>query len=214
MKNTFYIIVFSLFTSLTIQAQNYTQIIDLYDSNAELGKNGIYYKDTQGYLNQYVGTWLYTNSMTSLKITFQKEYFAQQNAFGTYYSDVLVGKYEYIVNGVTVFSTLNNLNILNTSPYTYNIFDLNRYPNYENCYQCIIPNQRLVLYYDEPTNDNSSLMGLMYIHTFIENGQTKLYMSLYTDYNGMDISKYNIHLPATTTQLTLPEGEYIFNKVN
>jgi len=200
--------------NLTIHAQSYTQIIDLYDSKAELGKNGAYYKDTQGYLNQYVGTWLYTNSTTNLKITFQKEYFAQQNAFGTYYSDVLVGEYEYKVNRVTVFSTLNNLNILNTSPYTYNIFDLNRHPNYDNCFQCTIANQRLVLYYDEPTNDNSSLKGLMYIHTFIENGQTKLYMSLYTDYNGMDINKYNIHLPATTTQLTLPNGNYIFNKVN
>ena len=117
--------------NLTIHAQSYTQIIDLYDSKAELGKNGAYYKDTQGYLNQYVGTWLYTNSTTNLKITFQKEYFAQQNAFGTYYSDVLVGEYEYKVNRVTVFSTLNNLNILNTKTYksnqtNQNYVDLNK----------------------------------------------------------------------------------------
>ena len=212
MKNTFYIIVLSLFTSLTIQAQ--TQTVDLFNSDLNYGKNGVYYKDIDEYFNQYIGTWLYTNGTTSLKVVFKKKYFTMIDEHRTYYSDVLVGEYEYKINGVTVFNTLNNLNILNTSPYTYNIFDLNRHPNYDNCFQCTIANQRLVLYYDEPTNDNSSLKGLMYIHTFIENGQTKLYMSLYTDYNGMDINKYNIHLPATTTQLTLPNGNYIFNKVN
>ena len=214
MKKISYTLLLSLIINLTIQAQNYTQIIDLYSQNEVIGKNNVYYKDTQNYLNQYVGTWLYTNGATSLKITFQKKYFTEQNTQGTYYIDALVGEYEYKVNGVTVFNTLNNLSINHNASLKFHLFERTRFPNFDNCYQCIIPNQRLVLYYDEPTNDNSSLMGLMYIHTFIENGQTKLYMSLYTDYNGMDINKYNIHLPATTTQLTLPNGNYIFNKVN
>lgn len=215
MKNTFYIIVLSLFTSLTIQAQTPTQTVDLYDYDYNLGyaTNGVYYKDTQGYFNQYLGTWLYTNGTTSLKITFQKKYFIQQNS-GTYFTDNLIGEYEYIVNGVTVFNTLSNLNTNHTSPYDYNMFNSSRIPN-DDCYQCTMPRQRIIMRYDEPTNDNEMLDGTFIMHTIIQNGQTKLYVKLNTNYNnGLSWSKTDPDLPATTTQLTLPEGIYIFNKVN
>lgn len=192
-------------------AQN-TQIIDMFDYRH--GENGIYFKDTQNYLNQYVGTWLYTNGATSLKITFQKKHFTMQNALGTYYSDALVGEYEYIVNGITIFNTLSNLNINHTSPFDYNLYDITRYPNYDDCFLCTIPKQRLIIKYDEPTNDNAALSGTFVMHTIIENRQTKLYVNFVNDYAmGMNWSKTNIDLPATTTQLTLPEGIYIFYKV-
>jgi len=213
MKQLYYVLLISFITSVTIQAQTPLQTVDLFNSNTYYAMNGVYYKDTQGYFNQYVGTWLYTNGTTSLKITFQKKYFTQQST-GTFYTDDLIGEYEYKVNGATVFNTLNNLNISHTSPYDYNLFSSRRVPN-DGCYQCTVPEQRLVMRYDEPTNDNEMLDGTFIMHTINENGQVKLYVKLNTNNNnGLNWSKTNPDLPANTTQLTLPEGIYIFNKVN
>jgi hypothetical protein len=207
MKNTFYIIVLSLFTNLTIQAQTPTQTVDLFNSDLNY--------DIDEYFNQYIGTWLYTNGTTSLKVIFKKKYFTIIDEHRTYYTDALVGEYEYIVNGVTIFNTLNNLNINYNTPYDYNLNDQSRMPNYDAFFQFTMPRQRLIMRYDEPTNDNMPLSGSFVMHTFVENGQTKLFVNFVNDYAmGMNWSKTNVDLPATTTQLTLPEGEYIFNKVN
>ena len=215
MKNTFYIIVLSLFTSLTIQAQTPTQTVDIYNKNISYGENGVYYKDIDEYFNQYIGTWLYTNGTTSLKVVFKKKYFVKSDDVSTYFTDALVGEYEYIVNGVTIFNTLNELNINKSSQYDYNLYSSSRMPNYDAFFQFTMPRQRLVMVYDEPTNDNMPLSGSFVMHTFVENGQTKLFVNFVNDYaNGLNWNKTNVDLPATTTQLTLPEGEYIFNKVN
>ena len=196
-------------------AQTPSQTQDLFNRDIDYGTNGVYYKDTQGYFNQYIGTWLYTDGTTSLKVTFQKKYFIKQNTKGTYFIDALVGEYEYIVNGVTIFNTLSNLNVNYNTPYDYHLFDDIRIPNYDSCYQCTVPRQRLRMRYDEPTNDNMPLSGTFVMHTITQNGQVKLYVNFANDYAmGMNWSKTNPDLPANTTQLTLPEGIYIFNKVN
>jgi len=215
MKNTIYIVLLSLFTSLTIHAQTPTQTVDRFNKNISYGENGVYYKDTDEYFNQYIGTWLYTNGTTSLKVRFKKKYFTINIDDRTYFTDALIGEYEYIVNGVTIFNTLNELNINKSSQYDYNLYSSSRMPNYDAFFQFTMPHQRLVMVYDEPTNDNMPLSGSFVMHTFVENGQTKLFVNFVNDYAmGMNWSKTNVDLTANTTQLTLPEGEYIFNKVN
>jgi hypothetical protein len=68
---------------------------------------GIYYKDINNYLDPFVGTYVYTNGTTSLKIVFEKKtmfYLLNQ------YEDLLIGEYQYIENGVEKINTLADLN--------------------------------------------------------------------------------------------------------
>ena len=215
MKKTLYTLLLSLIINLTIQAQTPTQTVDRFNKNIYYGENGVYYKDIDEYFNQYIGTWLYTNGTTSLKVVFKKKYFTIIDEHRTFYTDALIGEYEYIVNGVTIFNTLNELNINKSSQYDYYLYSSSRMPNYDSCYECTIPRQRLVMVYDEPTNDNMPLSGTFVMHTITQNGLVKLYVNFANDYAmGMNWSKTNVDLPATTTQLTLPEGVYLFNKIN
>ncbi|MGV0751416.1 DUF6705 family protein [Empedobacter brevis] len=208
----FLIILFSFFATTKTIAQ--IQIVDLYGSE-EYSQNGVYYKDVTNYLNQYIGTWLYTDGSTSLKIKFEKRFFTRNYPNNnTFYIDALVGEYQYINNGVEIFNTLNNLNISHQSPFDYSIYEFVRLENDPSCTHCVVPFQRLLLRYDEPTNDNMTLKGNMGILTFTENGQTKMWMGYATDYGmGMRIKKGDPDTNASTTELTLPNGIYIFTKI-
>jgi hypothetical protein len=68
---------------------------------------GIYFKDINNYLDPFVGTYLYTNGTTSLKIVFEKKVMSYD---GHEYEDMLIGEYQYIENGVEKTNTLDELN--------------------------------------------------------------------------------------------------------
>ena len=95
MKKIFYL--FSLLSLTFCKAQ--TPIINLYGNQDYGAINNAYYKDVNGFQNQYVGTWLYTNGNTSLKIIFQKRSQIRVGEVGdSFFSDFLVGEYQYIEN--------------------------------------------------------------------------------------------------------------------
>lgn len=101
MKNVFLIFIFSL---SFFKGQTVT--IDIRDS--ELNQpDGYYSKDISNLLDSFVGTYLYTNGNTSLKIVLEKKV-KQYN--GRYYEDLIIGEYQYIVNGVEKINTLSQLN--------------------------------------------------------------------------------------------------------
>ena len=102
MKKLFKIIPFILF-AINSKAQN--PIIDIIDANGH-PIQGAYYKDINNFLNQFEGTFLYTNGATSLKIILQKK---TMNYDGFRYEDLLVGEYQYIENGTEKINTLNIL---------------------------------------------------------------------------------------------------------
>ena len=65
-----------------------------------------YYKDIDGILNKFLGTWKYedvTNN-TSFEITF---YFNEKREIGGDYKDGIYGKYKYIENGNLIYDTTN-----------------------------------------------------------------------------------------------------------
>ena len=64
-----------------------------------------YYKDVNNFMNPFVGTWLYTNGNSSLKIVLVKE---EMQYTGKYYTDYITGEYQYIENGVEIANTLSN----------------------------------------------------------------------------------------------------------
>lgn len=80
-------------------------------------QEGAYYKDIDNELDDFEGTWLYTNGNTSLKIILRKEVMFYN---GDYYEDVMVGEYRYIENGVELINTLDNINV--TDVYEHNIY--------------------------------------------------------------------------------------------
>lgn len=80
----------------------------VYDiSKAREGIEGSYYKDLNGVLDGYDGTYLYTNFNTSLKIALKKKVLSK----GYYYEDLVVGEFQFIKNGVELNNTLANINV-------------------------------------------------------------------------------------------------------
>jgi hypothetical protein len=69
--------------------------------------NNSYYKDVNNVLNNFEGTWLYTNGNTSLKIKLVKSIKFFNSKF---YEDLLIGGYQYIKDGVEKINTLSDAN--------------------------------------------------------------------------------------------------------
>lgn len=103
MKKYIYFILLS-FTTIACKAQN-----PIYDiSEPSFGKTpGSYFKDLNGNLDGYDGTYLYTNGNTSLKIVLKKKVLS----YGRYYEDLVVGEFQFIKNGIELNNTLANINI-------------------------------------------------------------------------------------------------------
>jgi len=93
-----------LLTFINCKAQN--PVLDISDRSLN-NITGAYYKDTQNLLNPFVGTYIYTNGNTSLKITLKKKTMSSLN--GVYYEDLIIGECQYIENGVQKVNTLGTL---------------------------------------------------------------------------------------------------------
>src|SRR5690606_22916851 len=107
MKQLIITIAFTLIL-LNCKAQN--PIVSLEDWDGTEQQN-TYYKDVNNVLNDFEGTWLYTNGNTSLKIVLVKNTMFFN---GDYYEDIIIGGYQYIVDGTEEINTLvdaNNLNL-------------------------------------------------------------------------------------------------------
>ncbi|MFV8368881.1 DUF6705 family protein [Flavobacterium sp. LB2R40] len=68
---------------------------------------GAYYKDINGVLDGYDGTYLYTSGSTSLKFVLKKKI----KSYGYYYTDLIVGEFQFIKDGVEKGNTLANINV-------------------------------------------------------------------------------------------------------
>tara|TARA_R110001583_G_scaffold154890_1_gene306565 strand:- start:960 stop:1571 length:612 start_codon:yes stop_codon:yes gene_type:complete len=91
------------FSFLNCKAQSPTLPLDNWSDE----QTNAYYKDFNNELDPFQGTWLYTDGNTSLKIILEKR-LMQFN--GDYYTDLIVGEYQYIKNGVEKINTLNQIN--------------------------------------------------------------------------------------------------------
>jgi len=105
MKNII-ITVIIIFSFATANAQIISTTIDI--DNGISFHNSItnaYYKDVQGFMTPFVGTWLYTNGNTSFKIVLTKY---SMEYTGEFYIDYIAGEYQYIESGVEIRNTLSN----------------------------------------------------------------------------------------------------------
>ncbi len=118
-----------------------------------------YYKDLYNDLDPFVGTWMYTDGNASLTITLQKKTRVSRNTVRnrlnyTYYEDMLVGGYKYVVNGTTVVNTLPLLDNNYANRIYYPLYGAGIIgPNSPSCQNCGPEIRRAILAFDEPDRD-------------------------------------------------------------
>lgn len=109
---TIYILLITLIFTLTTFSQS--PIVNIEDIPSFFkdggGVENAYYKDVNNFMNPFEGTWLYSDGNTSFKIVLTKE---EIQYTGKYYTDYIIGEYQYIENGSEVANTLSNNNQYN-----------------------------------------------------------------------------------------------------
>lgn len=200
MKNIIKIII------LTISLNCYSQspIINIIDKDGTR-TTGAYYKDVNNLLNTFEGTWLYTNGNTTLKIIMIKKI---QQFNGRYYEDLIIGEYEYKVNGIVVISTLNELNNNYSNQRSHSI-DSNTLLTNENrpkCTNCTVNEKRLGAGFEDPVRDS---YGTMIVKKTTQNGLEAIQIK--TRLSGYG-TPWIEGQPQPPTDFTVPAGEYTLIK--
>ena len=129
-----------LLFSINCKAQS--PIIDITESEMGL-PNGYYIKDINNLLNPFEGTYVYTNGNTSFKIVLVKKVL-QYNS--QYYEDLIIGEYQYILNGVQIVNTLPEINTTYLNQRRHNIdgnFIVDKNYRVWKCPECSVTENRL-----------------------------------------------------------------------
>ena len=218
MKNIFLLLI-ACFTATITKAQTYTTV-DLfnYSDNVMYGETGYYFKDTQGYFNQFIGIWQYNVGTLNIQLRFEKRTTTEFNNVGSYKTDVLVGGARVVKNGVEVMNTLSTVNGTKNSYVEYFLFSGYRPVNAPDCYNCTFPKQRLNMYYKEPDNDNDAFNNMFFnMHIYYTAQNQPILRVVFTEeaLQGRDPNNYDpmFSYPPTKTTLHLPLGTYDFVKV-
>ena len=209
-------LIFSL-ASLNLFAQ--TPVIDKY-GESDFGKiTGAYYKDLMGFHNQFVGTWLYTSGSTTFKIYFipkVMQFISIPSTGRNYYTDYLIGEFQYVVNGIEIVNTLSNLNQNQSDIYDYNIVSVAKKSKYSypRCIECSEDEMRLSMRFNEPSRRNiwGGISNQFVIRRFVQNGQEKLKVQFVYTGNGLEVLDNMDGSPADLSTFSLPYGEYILTK--
>ena len=151
------IVTLTVFAFFLVKSMGQTPIIDLQDRDGTRLKNA-YYKDVNNVLDPFVGTWLYTNGTTSLKIVLVKKSTA---LIGDYYEDLIIGEYRYVLNGVEKFNSLNNINTIYSNESYHNIYG-NHIPTTTSPFDEYFPGEvRLDLYFKDNLGGNINVRKTM-----------------------------------------------------
>jgi hypothetical protein len=210
MKKSILVILLLLFFS-KIHAQ--TPTIDINAHHFDEVENA-YYKDIENFYNQFEGTWVYTDATQIIRLRFVKKEMVSRNVNTSFYADYLIGEMEYIMNEIEIFNSLPNLNITYSDIWKYNLVSIKKVGNniYPICTECPSDVKRLSMKYDEPTNNDLGLEAEFVMRIEIENGAPKLKVQYIIVSGPIGINKNNFDSPSTTTNFTIPYGNYTFVK--
>ena len=216
MKKIVSIVIFLI--SGYVSSQSFQQV-DRYNHPGILyADNGYYFKDTQGYFNQFLGIWEHSSSNLTIQLKFIKKTIVNSEGSESYKTDALIGGIRIVKNGVEVVNTLNTINLNENSYVDYFMYNGPRYKNTPDCMSCTTPDQRLFMYYDEPNNDNPNLAYMFFVmHVFKNFQQIPTLRVVFTE-NALlgDPTEYDTefnHIP-TKTEVFLPFGTFDFKKIN
>lgn len=192
---------------LSCKAQ--TKIIPLF-SGGEYGRTErAYYKDVDNFLNNFEGTWTWTESNNSLTIELKKIIQHQSTMPLTnvnYYEDFLIGEYAYVENEAEIVNTLPQL-IYGTQDHSRNIWGGNIIHRYipPQCTVCPQNELRVKLFFDDTERDYLR-SSLVLRHGIDSSGEEYLIAKLYGD--GTYVEPYQ----NAPTQPRVPYGEYVLLK--
>ncbi|ANF49733.1 hypothetical protein A0O34_03890 [Chryseobacterium glaciei] len=102
-------IILILFISSIVKSQTIVDITDTTYSGMTNTYYNYYKKDLNNVLDPFQGTYIYTNGNKKFKIILQKMI---KQTEGLHFEDLIIGEYQYIVNGVEKANTLSNLNVV------------------------------------------------------------------------------------------------------
>lgn len=194
-----YIHYFAFFVFLTTcKAQS-----PVYDiSKPREGAKGAYYKDINGVLDGYDGTYLYSNGSTSLKFVLKKKV----KSIGYYYEDLIVGEFQFIKDGVEKGNTLANIDVNYTDEEINHIITGNRIiiGTQLGCPNCSPTEKRLRLSFVD--NKSPNIAGIDIRKTEV-NGVAALLVKIFWD--GFIIRKEGDPAP---TPASINTGEYLMIK--
>ncbi|MBN9282822.1 MULTISPECIES: DUF6705 family protein [unclassified Flavobacterium] len=201
MKTILTILLVSFF--LSCKTQTIIPIAGEY--NPQKYKSGTYNKDVDNDFDKYVGTWRFQQGNASLIIVFKKivhDYFAK----GNFYEDLLVGEYQYIINGVEIVNTLDRINIVLSQDDVNNIegnLIIHR-GVYPQCSECSLNEKRIKLHIRD--SEREYLDNAIVLRYKNENGTEKIIAKIFK--NGTSF------MPPDNApdEMRVPYGEYVLIK--
>ena len=209
MKNLLFLLLIGV--SFSCKAQI---VDDLYVSQSGFGTDGYYYKDLNNDLGRFEGTWLYSSGNISFEMILVKKIRLHiTGPHDNYYTDALVGEYEYSVNGNELINTHSNITETYNNIYDYNIAgdSVGRFGD-GLCHDCTDSNQRKVYGSLDQPNCEISPPNKFTLRYFTDNGTEKIEVVFYQ--SGSILGNFD---PNDTTEPDCPEylvpyGTYVFTK--
>jgi len=199
MKKIFYLL-FILSISLKCTAQS--SVVNLTDRNGTR-LTGVYYKDIDNTLENFIGTWKYTKGNKSLIIIIKK---VTKDYNSHYYEDYLVGEYKYVENGVEIINTIPQFDSIYENQRNHNIWGNRILENtYKpKCSDCLPNEKRVELGFNDPIRQ---LGGELILRRVTLNGQPALKAFKRT-------TNYYISMDEQSpyTEMLVPSGEYMLIK--
>ena len=165
---------------------------------------GAYIKDTQNFLDNFVGTWQYQNGNEQFTITFAKEL---HHKYTSWYEDILYGEYKYIdVNGNTIINTLPNINIYYSSKLYHQIAGATSLVRlqFPSCPECNIGEYRIKCYFDDPDRPYQDLAIILRSVS-----STQIKVKLFREGKSIFVDN-NYDAP---DDMRIPAAEYTMNKI-
>ncbi|WP_448605956.1 DUF6705 family protein [Paenimyroides ceti] len=218
MKKILSIVIFLI--SGYVSSQSFQQVDRFNHPGILYGDNGYYFKDIQGYFDQFTGNgiWQYSSGNLTMQLKFTKKTYVNSGIGSSFKTDILIGGIRIVKNGVEVVNTLNTINLNENSYVDYFMYNGPRYKNTPDCMSCTTPDQRLYMYYNEPNNDNPNLAYMFFVMHVFKNFQQMPTLRVVFTENALsgDPTEYDTefnHIP-TKTQVYLPFGTFDFKKVN
>lgn len=198
MKNSVFLAI-AVLISFASTAQTVDLESESWDGNTV---QGAYYKDINNRLNDFEGSYLFTDGTTSLKIVLVKK--INSTANGVYSEDLLIGELQFINNGTEEINTLNLLprNDPDQNFHSIRANTIISGPD-NNCPDCSTSDYRIRGLYSEASTKNAALIILRKI---LVNGQEALKLNLDWQYR---VKKQN---EAVSPQPKINGYEYVLIK--
>lgn len=201
-----------LLTIIVCKAQS--PVLDLHTTKKEI--ENAYYKDMDNFYGQFVGTWVYSDNVKTIRYRFAKKERFYRQSVQNYYVDYLVGEMQYIENGVEKINTLNRVDLNFDIIFKYSMSSIGKtgYNWAPVCTECPPDVKRLIMSYDEPNNDDFGLDATFVIRKVVEDGVEKLKVQYKPISGASGESKRDMSQPSTTTDFAIPYGDYTLVREN